>query len=192
MCKRNNGKCAMKTFKTYEELVEFVSDRENIETLDSGEVTLKDWIELKNLADKHHKNYGIAVNEKMKSNSAKSELTKKVAELTEQLETVNTELIGLKEVHGGDSKEVLQKLNKEKSEWIAKYNAEVSKNKELEKEVSDKPDLLKQIEGYKTASNRSRILEEARKVMSQRKVPQHIIDDADYARLGICVNQIGI
>ena len=31
----------MKTFKTIEEIIEFVSDKDNIETLENGELTLK-------------------------------------------------------------------------------------------------------------------------------------------------------
>ena len=45
------GGAMYKTFKTVEELIEFVNDQENIKTLDSGEVTLKDWIELGNSAE---------------------------------------------------------------------------------------------------------------------------------------------
>ena len=68
----------MKTFKTVEELIEFVRDNENVATLENGEITLKDWIELGNSVEKHHKNYNIAVEEKKKSNSQKKELDQKM------------------------------------------------------------------------------------------------------------------
>ena len=53
-----------KTFKTVEEIIEFVSNKENIETLDSGEVTLKDWIELGTLAEKFKKDYKLSLDDK--------------------------------------------------------------------------------------------------------------------------------
>ena len=55
---------AMKTFKSVEEIIEFIKDSENIEKLDNGEVTLKDWIELNNSAEKYKKDYGLATNDK--------------------------------------------------------------------------------------------------------------------------------
>ena len=182
MGERNITSGVMKTFKTIEEMIEFVNDSKNIETLESGEITLKDWIELGNLLEKYKKDYGQATNEKKTLRSKNEEFAKQVTELTAERDSLNSELTGLKELHSGNDKEALQKLNKQLSESNAKYNAEVAKSRELTKELADKPELLKQIEGYKTASNRSRILEEARKVMAQRKVPQNIIDDADYAR----------
>ncbi len=45
------------------------------------------------------------------------------------------------------------------------------------------PDLEKQIEGYKAASNRARIWEAVKKAAVARKVPQHIIDDSDIERV---------
>ena len=173
----------MKTFQTVGELIEFVKDNENVVTLENGEVTLKDWIELGNSVEKHHKNYSIAVEEKKKSNSQKKELEQKIAEMTEQLDTVNNELAGLKAVQAGGEKEELQKLNKEKSEWIAKYNTSESKIKDLEKQVLLIQDLERQVESYKEASNRAIILEAVRKAAILRKVPSHIVDDSDFERI---------
>jgi len=42
------------------------------------------------------------------------------------------------------------------------------------------PDLEAKVESYKAASNRSRILDAARKAAVSRKVPQNIIDDPDF------------
>jgi hypothetical protein len=66
----------MKTFKTFEEIIEFVKDKENIETLENGEVTLKDWIEDHRALEKYKKDYGLATNEKKTLHSKKEELTK--------------------------------------------------------------------------------------------------------------------
>ena len=173
----------MKTFKTVEELIEFVSDKANIETLDSGEVTLKDWIELGNSAEKFKKDHGLALKDKETLKRQKEEANKKVAELTEQLETTKTELAGLQDIHASGDKEALQKLNKEKSEWIAKFNAEVSKNKALEQQVAVIPDLEKKVEGFQIASNYARIVDAVKKAAVQRKVPQHIVDDPDFERI---------
>ena len=102
----------MKTFKTIEEMVEYINANENIEKLEDGELTLKDWIEDYKLLEKYKKDYGLATGDKKTLRSQKEELTKKVTELTEQLETVNNELAGLKEVHSSSDKEALQKLIK--------------------------------------------------------------------------------
>jgi len=170
-------------FKSVDELIAYISDEANIETLDSGEVTLKDWLELGNSAGKYKKDYDLALKDKRTLQSQKGELTKQVAELTEQLDTVNTELAGLKDVHTGGDKEAIQKLNKEKAELIAKFNASETKLREFEKQIATIPELEKQVEGYKAASNRSRILDAVRKAAVQHKVPQHIIDDADIMRI---------
>jgi vacuolar-type H+-ATPase subunit I/STV1 len=172
----------MKTFKTVEEMVEYVSDKTNIETFDSGEVTLKDWIKLDTSATKYKTDHGLALKDKETLKRQKEEANKQIAELTEQLKTVNTELAGLQEIHSGNDKEALQKLNKEKSEWISKYNVEVSKNKELEKQIAVIPDLEKKVETFQVASNRSRIVAEARKEAAKLSFPQHIIDDPDFER----------
>ena len=47
----------MRTFRTFEELIEFVSDQENIETLNNGEVTIKDWNEDAKALKKYWKEY---------------------------------------------------------------------------------------------------------------------------------------
>jgi mannose-6-phosphate isomerase class I len=75
----------MKTFKTYEEIVEFVKDKENIKTLDNGEMTLKEWIEDHESLEKFKKDYGLATNDKKTLRSKNEELTKTVAEITAQL-----------------------------------------------------------------------------------------------------------
>jgi len=172
-----------KTFKTVEELIEFVSDQENIKALDSGEVTLKDWIELGNSAEKYKKDYGLATNDKKSLRKKQEEAEKQIAELMEQLETTKTELAGLQDIHKGNDKEALQKLNKQLSETTRELNSMVAKNRELEKQVTEVPDLKKQIETFQVASNRSRIVAEAKKAAGQLKVPQHIIDDPDFERI---------
>ena len=103
--------------------------------------------------------------------------------MIEQLDKVNNELAGLKAVQTGGEKEELQKLNKEKSEWIAKCNASESKVKDLEKQVLVIQDLERQVESYKEASNRAIILEAVRKAAIQRNVPSHIVDDSDFERI---------
>jgi chromosome segregation ATPase len=173
----------MKTFKTIEEIIEYISDKENIATLESGEITLKEWVELGKSTEKYKKDHEQVVTDRKALRGKNDELTKKVAELTEQLNSVSNELMGLKEVHTGSDKDALQKLNKANSELIGKLNAAESKNCDYEKQVSRIPELEKQVESYKAASNRSRILEAVRKVAAQRKVPQQFIDDSDFERL---------
>jgi len=172
-----------KKFKSIDELLEFVKDTENIETFESGEVTLKDWIDLGTSAEKYKKDHKLALDDKRKLQGKIEEGTKKTAELTEQLDSANNELAGLKELLGGDGKEALQKLNKEKSDLLGKYNTAEAKIRDLEKQVTQIPELEKQVEGYKTASNRSQILDAVKKAAAQRKVPQHIIDDPHFARV---------
>ena len=171
----------MKTFKTVEELVDWVS--KNFTTLDTGEVTITDWIELDKLAEKYKRDHGLSLKDKETLKNQKAELTKKVSELTEQLESVSNELSGLKEVHTSGDKEALQKLIKEKSELLTQKNAIESKMRDLEKQVLTIPDLEKQIDGYKAASNKARILESVKKAAVQRKVPQSIIDDDYFERV---------
>jgi len=183
MGERNMANGAMKSFKTVEELIAYFSDEANIATLDSGEFTLKDWFDLSNSEGKYKKNYDLALKDKRTLQSQKGELEKQVAELTEQLDSTNSELAGLKEVHQSGDKEAIQKLNKEKSELIAKVNASESKLRDVEKQIAQIPELEKQIDGYKTASNRSRILDAVRKAAVLRKVPQHIIEDTDFERI---------
>ena len=173
----------MKSFKTVEELIEFVSDPANIETLDSGEVTLKDWIELGNSAEKFKKDHGLALKDKETLKRQKEEANKKLAELTEQLEMTKTELEGLQEIHSGNDREALQKLNKQLSEKTRELNSVIAEKRELEKQVADVPELKKQIETFQMASNRSLIVEAARKAAGQLKVPQYIIDDPDFERI---------
>jgi vacuolar-type H+-ATPase subunit I/STV1 len=170
----------MKTFKTVEELIEFINDPSNIEALDNGEVTLKAWIELDAAATKHKSDYKRASDDKKPLLKKNEEANKQIAELTEQLEAVNTELTGLKEVHSGNDKEALQKLVKENSDLKVQNNAKDSKIRELEKDQPRKAELEKQVEALQTANNRSRIIAEARKEAAHLNVPQYIIDDADY------------
>ena len=168
----------MKIFKTFDELMEYVSNHENIETLDSGEVMIKDWNDDAKALEKFKKDHGLATTDRKALRGKNEELTKKVAELSEQLDSVNNELAGLKEVHSGGDKDAVQKLIKEKSELLTKHNVAESKLRDLEKQVSMIPELEKQVEGYKVANNRSRILEAVKKAAVLRKVPQNIIDDS--------------
>ena len=167
----------MKIFKTIEEIIEFVSDKENIETRDTGELTLKEWSEESRALEKYKKDYGQATNERKAWRGQKEELSKKVTELTEQLNSVNNELSGLKEVQTGGDKDALQKLIKEKSELLTKNNAVEAENRDLKTLI---PELEKKVESYKAASNRSRILDAVKKAAIARKVPQNIIDDPDF------------
>ena len=172
-----------KTFKTVEDIIEYLKDSDNIETLDNGVVTLKDWIELGNSVEKYKKDYGLATKDKQSLRKKQEEADKKVAELTEQLELANDELTSLKESQGGNDKEALQKAIKEKSEAIVQRNALETKVKELEKNQSRIPELEKQVADFQTAQNRSIILEAVKKAAVKCKVPQHIIDDPDFGRI---------
>lgn len=174
MSERNKHTSYMKTFKTIEELIEYVSDKENIETLESGEVTLKDWIEDSKSLEKFKKDHGQATNDRKTLRGKNEELTKEVTELKDKLQSVNNELTGLKEVHKGGDKDAVQTLIKEKSELLTKNNALEAENRDLKTLI---PDLEKSVESYKAASNRSRILEAVKKAAVARKVPQNIIDD---------------
>jgi predicted nuclease with TOPRIM domain len=91
----------MKIFKTYDELMEYVSNPENIETLESGEVQIKDWNDDAKALEKFKKDHGLATTDRKTLRGKNEELSKKVAELSEQLDSVNNELTGLKEVHSG-------------------------------------------------------------------------------------------
>jgi len=167
----------MKTFKTFEELMDYVSHQENIEVLESGEVILKEWNEDAKALEKFKKDHGLVTSDRKLLRGKNEELTKKIAELTEQLNSVNNEITGLKEVHSGGDKDAVQKLIKEKSDLQTKYNAIETEYREMKTTI---PELEKRIETYKEASNRSRILDAARKAAVQRKVPQNIIDDPDF------------
>ena len=167
----------MKTFRTFEELIEFVSNTDNIETLDNGAITLKEWGDESKALEKYKKGYGQATNERKTLWGKNEELTKKVAELTEQLNSVNNELSGLKEVHSGGDKDALQKLIKETSELLMKNNAVEAVNRDLKTLISE---LEKKVENYKAACNRSHILEAVKKAAIARKVPLNIIDDPDF------------
>jgi len=172
-----------KSFKSVEDFIEYLRDSANIETLDNGEVTLKDWIELGNSAEKYKKDHQLALKDKRSLQSKIEEGTKKVTELTAQLDLVNDELTSLKESQGGNDKEALQKAIKEKSEAIVQRNALETKVKELEKSQALIPELEKKVADYQAAQNRSIILEAVRKAAVARKVPQHIVDDSDFARI---------
>jgi alanyl-tRNA synthetase len=170
----------MKTFKTFEELMDYVSNQENTETLESGEVILKEWNEDAKALEKFKKDHGLAATDRKTLRGKNDELVKKVAELTEQLSAVNNELAGLKEVHSGGDKDAVQRLIKEKSELQTKCNAAEVELKDLKITI---PELQKQVEDYKAASHRSRIVDAARKAAVLRKVPQNIIDDPDFEEI---------
>ena len=162
----------MRTFKTLEELIEFVSDQENIETLDNSEITLKDWNEDFKALQKYWKDYGQATSDKKAWDSQKEELTQRVAGLTEQLDSTRDELAGLKEINSGNDKEMLQKLNTD----IVVIKA---KNLLLEKQVATIPDLKKKVDEWKS----SRIADAAKKAATNLGVPQNIIDDPYFEKV---------
>jgi len=154
--------------------MDYVSNQENIEILESGEVLLKDWHDDAKALEKFKKDHGTATTERKALRGKNEELSKQVTELKEQLHSMSNELSGLKEVHSGNDKDVLQKLVKEKSELVTKNTAYEIENKDLKALI---PELEKQVENYKAASNRSRILDAVKKAAAARKVPQNIIDD---------------
>jgi seryl-tRNA synthetase len=168
---------AMKIFKTSEELVDYVCKQENIEFLESGEIILKEWNDDARALEKLKKDHGLVTSDRKSLRSKNEELSKEVTELKERLTSVGNELSELKEVHSGNDKDAVQKLIKEKSDLQTKYNAIEAEYKDMKTTI---PELEKRIENYKEASNRSRILEAARKAAVQRKVPQNIIDDPDF------------
>ena len=95
----------MKTFKTFEEIVEYINDKENIDTLDNGEMTLRDWVEDHKALEKYKKDYGLATNDKKSLRTQKEELARQIAELTEQRDAAINELEGLKKMAtGGDER----------------------------------------------------------------------------------------
>jgi hypothetical protein len=167
----------MKTFKTFEELMDYVSNKENLEILEGGEVLLKDWNEDAKALEKLKKDHGSAATEKKSLKSKTEELTTQNTELTNQLNSLKSELAGLKEVHKGSEKETAQKLIQEKCELAAKNSSLETENRDLKALI---PDLEQKVESYKAASNRSRILDAAKKAAVIRKVPQNIIDDPDF------------
>ena len=171
-----------KSFKTVEDIIEYLKDSDNIETLDNGEVTLKDWVELGNSLEKSKRDHKFSQNDTKTWRKKQEEADKKVAELTEQLDLVNNELTSLKESQSGTDKEALQKAIKEKSEAVIQRNALEAKVKELEKNQTRIPELEKQVADFQTAQNRSIILEAVKKAMAKCKVPQSIIDDPDITR----------
>ena len=162
----------MRTFKTLEELIEFVSDQENIETLDNGEITLKDWSDDFRALQKYWKDYGQATSDKKAWESQKEELTKRVAELTEQLDSAHDELVGLQAINSGDDKEMLRRLN-------ADIVVVKAKNLLLEKQVATIPDLKRKVDEW----NSSRIADAAKKAATNLGVPQNIIDDPYFAKV---------
>ena len=167
----------MKIFKTFEELMDYVSNKENLEILESGEVLLKEWDEDAKALEKFKKDHGLATNEKKSLKSKNEELTTQNTELTNQLNSLKSEITGLKEVHKSGDKDAVQKLIQEKSELATKNSSLETENRDLKALI---PDLEQKVESYKTASNRSRILDAARKAAVTRKVPQNIIDDPDF------------
>jgi len=165
---------AMKIFKTYDGLMEFVSNHENIETLESGEVMIKDWNDDAKALEKFKRDHGLATTDRKALRGKNEELTKRNAELSERLDSVNNELTSLKEVHSSGDKDVVQKMIKEKSDLQTKYNAIEAEYKDMKIRI---PELETQVESYKTAHNRSRILDAVKKAAAIRKIPQTIIDD---------------
>ena len=173
----------MRTFKTLEERFEFVSDQENVETLDNGAITLKDWSEDFKALKKYWKDYGQATSDKKAWESQKEELTQRVAELAEQLDSAHDELARLKEINCGDDKEMLQRLN-------ADIVAIKARNLLLEKQVATIPDLRRKVDEW----NSSRIVEAAKKAAACYKVPQNIIDDPDFEKVvvsALTIDDIG-
>ena len=53
----------MKKFKTFEELMDYVSNKENLEFLESGEVLLKEWNEDAKVLRQYQKRYGQATSD---------------------------------------------------------------------------------------------------------------------------------
>jgi len=157
--------------------MDYVGNQENIEVLESGEVILKEWNEDAKALEKLKKDHGSAMSDRKSLKSKNEELSKKVTELTEQLSSVGNELAGLKEVHSGSDKDALQKIIKEKSDLQTKYNTIEAEHREMKLAI---PELEKQVENYKTESNRSRILDAVKKAAVTRKIPQNIIDDPIY------------
>jgi hypothetical protein len=165
----------MRSFQTIRELIEFVSDGENVVTLDNGEVTLTDWHKDAKALEQYVKNYRLVVNDQNEWESQRAELTQRVAELTEQLASANDELAGLKEFYIGsdsDDKKIIQRLN-------AAYTAAKCRIKHLEARVSVIPDLEKKVDEF----NRSRIVEAVKKAAGLLNVPQNIIDDSDIMKI---------
>ena len=164
----------MRTFKTLEELIEFVSDQENIETLDNGEITLKDWNKDFAALKKYLKEYGQATSDKKAWESQKEEFSQRVAELAEQLDSARDELAGLQAINSGDDKEMLQRLN-------ADIVAIKAQNRLLETQVATIPDLKSKVEEW----NFARIADAAKKAAANLRVPQNIIDDPDFAKVTV-------
>ena len=156
----------MRTFISHEELIEFVSNPENVETLDNGEVVVREWNEESKALRKYWKNYNQDASDKSEWKSQRDSMTERVAELTEQLDLARDELAGLKEILDGDEKEMLRKLN-------AEIILIRGKNMRLEKQVATIPILQKKID----ECNASRILEAVKKGAMARGVPRNIIDD---------------
>ena len=164
----------MRTFKTFEELIEFVGDQENIETLDNGEITLKDWNKDFTALKKYLKDYGQATSDKKAWESQKEELSQEVTELTAQLNSARDELVGLQTINCGDDKELFQRLN-------AEIAAIKGRNANLEKQVATIPDLKRKVDEW----NSSRIVDAAKKAAANFRVPQNIIDDPDFAKVAV-------
>jgi hypothetical protein len=156
-------------------LVEFVYNPENIETLDNGEVTLKDGYEDGKALVGSVKNHRLVANDRKEWESQRAELTQRISELTEQLASANDELAGLKGFYissDSDDKKIIQRLN-------AEYHAAKSRIKHLEARVSEIPDLQKKIDEF----NRSCIVEAVKKAAGLLNVPQNIIDDSDIMKI---------
>jgi hypothetical protein len=159
----------MKIFKTLAELMGYISQPENIEVLANGEVVIRGWNEDAQALAKLKKDQSEATSDRKLLQDKIEEFTTKVMELTEQLNSTRDELAGLKEINCGDDKVMLQRLN-------ASIIALKTKNAVLEKQVATIPDLQRKVDEW----NSARILEAAKKVAAQYKVPQNIIDDPDF------------
>jgi hypothetical protein len=157
---------SMKTFRTTEELVDFVNNPENIETLNTGEITLKDWSEDFRALQKYWKEREQTASDRKAWESQREESSRRVAEMQERLDSSLDELTRLKEIHCGDDKEVNLRLN-------ADLTAARAKILLMEKQNARIPGLQKKVDEW----NASRILEAVKRAAVARKVPQYIIDD---------------
>jgi hypothetical protein len=157
---------SMKTFKTIEDLVGFVNNPENIETLNNGEITLKDWSEDFRALKKYWKEREQTASDRKAWESQREEFSRRTAEIQERLDSSLDELTRIKEIHSGDDKEVNLRLN-------ADLTTAKSKILLLEKENAKIPGLQKKVDEW----NASRILEAVKRAAVARKVPQYVIDD---------------
>jgi chromosome segregation ATPase len=173
---------AMK-FKSVEDAVTWIKDNLNLIKLEgSEEFSIKETVDAENALSKKVTDFDKEITEKKKLKERAHTAETKLKEAEAALESVNTELAGLKDIKGGGAEETLQKLNKEKADLVTKINALEVEKRDLQKQVEELPTLKTQIENFKEQNNRSKILETLRKTAAEKKVPQHIIDQ-DFERL---------